>query len=101
MRKFVVDFVSLFVLAALQALYMIANIIIAACLTLQRMWNNLVIPCITELGADVHFMGLIMLQAWYEWSGRACAACSKWMIVYARHCMKQSEQLIHKTWMHS
>ena len=98
MVKFVTDFVGVFVVAALCVVYSVANFAIHACQTVHRFYKNVVIPMVIELGADLHFMMLIMLQAWYDVSGRACTTLSKWLIAYARYCVRQSEQLIFRTW---
>lgn len=100
MRKFVVDFVAVFVMAVLHVAYAVANTLIQTVCTMQRFVHNVVIPLFTELCADVQFMCMIMLQAWYDASGRCATKLSGILIRYGKFCVKQSETLIHRTWHH-
>lgn len=100
MRKFVVDFVAVFVMAVLHVAYAVANVLIETVRTMQRFVRNVIVPLFTELCADAQFLLMIMLQAWYDASGRCASKLSGILIRYGKFCVKQSEILIHRTWHH-
>jgi len=100
MRKFVVDFVAVFVMAVLHVVYAVANALIEMVRTMQRFMHGVIIPLCTELCADAQFLLMVMLQAWYDVSGRCASKLSGALIRYGKFCVKQSEVLIHRTWHH-
>jgi len=98
-KQFALDFVGMCIITIGTGLIVISEIITQIMYMLEKLWLNVMVPAAIELLADVHFMGLIALQAWYEFSGKLALGLSALLLKYVESANGKSEMLIERTWM--
>lgn len=97
-KEFVMDFLGMFIIVISTGVIVISEIVTQIIYMLQKLWFNVVVPAAIELLADLHFMGLIALQAWFEFSAKLALGVSALLLKYVESANDKSEALIERTW---
>jgi len=98
-KQFALDFVGMCMFIMGTGLIVLSEIITQIMHMLEKLWFHVMIPIAIELLMDVHFMGLIALQAWFECSGTCALAMSATLLKYVQWAHGKSEMLMERTWM--
>jgi hypothetical protein len=97
--KFLLDFVSFFLIIMSTLVVSVFEIITQCSYLLQKIWYDVVVPACVELLADAYFIMLIAWQGILSFASDAALFLSKLLLVVSKNAHEMSERLIHKAWL--